>query len=293
MTIKVRMHPDPKRLESLNNGVGQVVKHYGKYLPQFDIEIVSNDSYDLLAAHAGTTRGECDIAHLHGLYWGDNIEAWQVMSNAYIVEACRSAVSITVPSEWVAETFRRDMRIQPYVIPHGIDAELWDYSAPHPKGGYVLWNKNRNTDVCNPEAVSYLADYFDHIQFKTTYANTERGNIMVYGSMPHTVMKPLVENCTVYLSTVKETFGIGVLEAMAAARPVLGWNYGGNRDLVQHCVNGYLAQPGNYDDLANGLDYCLTYAQQLGDNGRELVKQFTWPKAVEMLAECYREALSK
>jgi glycosyltransferase involved in cell wall biosynthesis len=183
------------------------------------------------------------------------------------------------------------MRINPYVIPHGIDAELWNYQANYPKSGYVLWNKNRNTDVCNPEAVVYLADYYPEVQFKTTYTNAERANIETFGSISHRDMKPLVENCTVYLSTVKETFGIGILEAMAAARPVLGWNYGGNCDLVQHGVNGYLAQPNNYDDLANGLDYCLTHAPQLGENSRELVKNFTWPKAVEMVAECYRQAV--
>lgn len=289
--IKIKMHPDPKRLEALNNGVGQVVIHYDKYLPQFGVQITDGKDYDLIAAHAGTTRGQCDIAHLHGLYWGENLEAWQRASNAYIVEACRSAISITVPSEWVAETFRRDMRINPYVIPHGIDYELWDYKARYPKSGYVLWNKNRMTDVCDPIAVDYLSSYFDHVQFKTTFSRNQKDNVSVIGSVPHKVMKPLVEGCTVYLSTVKETFGIGILEAMASARPVLGWNYGGNADIIKHCVTGYLARPGDYDDLAGGLDYCLTYARQLGENGRELVKKYTWPKAVEMVANCYREAL--
>jgi len=285
--MKIKMHPDPSRLETLNNGVAQVVQHYAKYLPEFGIEL-NQDNYDLIAAHAGMTRGECDIAHLHGLYWGDDIEAWQRASNRYIVEACRSAQAITVPSEWVAETFRRDMRINPHVIPHGIDAELWDYSGFYPKGGYVLWNKNRNTDVCDPRALDYLAGYFDHVQFKTTFSNEPHENVKVLGSIPHKVMKPLVESCTVYLSTVKETFGIGILEAMAAARPVLGWNYGGNADIVKHCITGYLATPGDYEDLANGLDYCLRHARVLGENGRELVKAYTWRAAVGLVAGVYR-----
>jgi len=284
--LKIKMHPDPKRLEDENNGVGQVVKHYAKYLPSYDIEF-NNDDYDLIAAHAGITRGECDIAHLHGLYWGDVLEPWQRASNAYIVEACRSAKAITVPSEWVAQTFRRDMKINPHVIPHGIDYELWDTKAPYPKGGYVLWNKNRKSDVCDPKAVTYLADYYDHIQFKTTYINDGRDNITVLGSLPHKAMKPLIEECTVYLSTVKETFGIGILEAMASARPVLGWDYGGNSDIIQHGITGYLAKPNNYDDLANGLDYCLKHARQLGENGREVVKGFGWDKAAEMVADVY------
>lgn len=282
------MHPSPSRLENLNNGVGQVVKHYAKYLPNYDIELV-DEGEDLTAAHAGITRGECDIAHLHGLYWGSEIEQWQRASNAYIVEACRSAKAITVPSDWVAETFRRDMRIEPYVIPHGIDAELWSTDNPYPPGGYVLWNKNRDSDVCSPIAVEYLSRYYDGVSFKSTFG-TPAQNLNILGSMPHNQMKLLVEGCTVYLSTVKETFGIGVLEAMAAARPVLGWAYGGNLDTVKHGVTGYLAKPNDYDDLAAGLDYCLQNARQLGENGREAVKAFTWDKAVEMVAECYERA---
>ena len=288
-TIKVKMFPSPHRLDNLNNGVGQVVYHYAKYVPRFGVEFVKEGDYEIKAAHAGITRGDCDVAHLHGLYWGDDLEHWQRASNAYIVEACRSAKAITVPSEWVAETFQRDMRINPYVIPHGIDYEEWETKEGY--GGYVLWNKNRMTDVCDPSAVNYLAAYFSDLQFKTTFAKEPADNIATIGSVPHEVMKPLVEGCAIYLSTVKETFGIGVLEAMAAGRPVLGWAYGGNADLVKHGETGYLAKPNDYEDLATGLDYCLRHAEVLGDNGRELVKGYSWLRAAEMVAKVYHRVL--
>jgi glycosyltransferase involved in cell wall biosynthesis len=41
-------------------------------------------------------------------------------------------------------------------------------------------------------------------------------------------------NAGVYLSTAKETFGIGILEALACGVPVLGYAHGGILDLVQH-----------------------------------------------------------
>jgi glycosyltransferase involved in cell wall biosynthesis len=95
----------------------------------------------------------------------------------------------------------------------------------------------------------------------------------------------------VYLSTTKETFGIGVLEAMASGVPVLGVAHGGNVDLIQHGINGYLAEPGNIEDLAEGLNYCLQHRDVLGSNGQELVKQWTWDAVCEQVARIYEMAL--
>jgi glycosyltransferase involved in cell wall biosynthesis len=100
-----------------------------------------------------------------------------------------------------------------------------------------------------------------------------------------------VQRAGVYMSSTKETFGLGVLEAMAAGVPVLGWNHGGNAVLVKHGVNGYLAQPGNIDDLANGLAYCLKHRKTLGDNGREMAKAWTWEAACQELVKVFNYAL--
>jgi glycosyltransferase involved in cell wall biosynthesis len=104
-------------------------------------------------------------------------------------------------------------------------------------------------------------------------------------------MKSMVKQAMVYLSSTKETFGIGTLEALASGVPVLGFDHGGNRDLVKHGVNGYLARPLDYDDLAEGLRYCMKHRKVLSDNARESVKGFTWGKACEKLAQVYASVL--
>jgi glycosyltransferase involved in cell wall biosynthesis len=93
------------------------------------------------------------------------------------------------------------------------------------------------------------------------------------------------------LATTKETFGIGILEAMASGVPVLGFRHGGILDLVEHGVSGYLAEPNDYEDLERGLRYCLENREILGDNGRELSREWTWEKAVEKVADLYRDTL--
>jgi glycosyltransferase involved in cell wall biosynthesis len=78
---------------------------------------------------------------------------------------------------------------------------------------------------------------------------------------------------------------------MASGIPVLGFDHGGNRDLVEHGVNGYLAEPGNFDDLAEGLNFCMKNWGVLGANGRELAKKWTWENACEKMIEVWKLAM--
>jgi glycosyltransferase involved in cell wall biosynthesis len=81
------------------------------------------------------------------------------------------------------------------------------------------------------------------------------------------------------------------MEAMAAGKPILGYRTGAIVDLVKHGVNGYLAE--SIDDLYDGLVYCIENTETLGENSRELAKEFSWQRAVEKLAEVYRRAAQK
>jgi hypothetical protein len=295
MTLKVLMTPQLESFGSDESGIRRVVEAYYRYAKEFDIEYLDKGrgDYDLTASHAGAKVGT-DVAICHGLYFTADYEAdkWEWGTNAEVIKSLRQALEITVPSNWVAETFKRDMRLSPHVIGHGIEWDEWQGESE--KLPIVLWNKNRSSDVCNPTPVVVLAKKYPKIKFVTTFVpnNTnEMGNVRVIGLTPHNGMKQLIKSSRVYLATTKETFGIGVLEAMAAGVPILAFAHGGNLDLVQHGVNGYLAQPNNYDDLANGLEYCVAYQDVLGDNGREMAKQWTWRSACEKLRKVYDLAL--
>lgn len=295
MTIRVAMLPHVDNLGG-ESGMNAVIRAYFRYLPDYGIELVPMGSldFDLRVVHAGATGDDCDICTLHGVYWTNDYKASgkEYSTNADIVAALRVAKQVTVPSEWVAETIRRDMRFNPHVIGHGIDADEW---TPREHKEYVLWNKNRNMDVCDPTPMVLLAQEANSVNFVTTFVppayNANLQNIHLIGLQPHDKMKKLVEEAGVYLSTTKETFGIGVLEAMAAAVPVLGVDWGGNSELIQHGVTGYLAQPNNIEDLLAGLRYCMENRPILGSNAREIAKQYTWSLAAEKVANVYRLAM--
>jgi len=302
MTLRSLMLPHLSKIAGEAHGISRVIEAYFKHLPDYDIELVDlgRRDYDIVIAHAGCTGGPCDVAHLHGLYWTADYEPpnWEFIKNADIVASIRQAAAVTVPSRWVAETFQRDMHFTPHVVPHGIEWDEWQHSEPNQ--GYVLWNKNRGDMVCDPQPVIELAVRFPKTQFVTTFtprralvpanvrmANQTPGRRRV---LPPDEMRRAVQRCGVYLATAKETFGIGILEAMASAKPVLGFAHGGILDLVEHGVNGYLAQPNDYEDLATGLSYCLEHADVLGDNGRDMARVWTWQRVAEQVSNIYHGA---
>lgn len=294
--MKVLMVPGKGEEGDRTTGISAVVHKYVEYLEKdHAVEFVNNHKdADLIIGHAGVTREKCDVSVIHGLYWtGDyNASRGEYKANADIVSSVRSAQEITVPSEWVQKVFQRDMHISPTVIYHGIEWEEWQHNKAHVP--YILWNKNRPGDVCSPLAVTRLASMFPQYDFISTFSHGKPPkNMQVVGKIPHDEMRELVQKAGVYLSLVKETFGIGILEAMASGVPILGWNYGGNQVLVQHQVNGYLAEINNYRDLAQGLQYCIDNFRVLGENSRILAKQFPWNTAVDKLYKVMERALEK
>lgn len=293
--MKVKMLPTHTPHTKLTNGIAQVVAAYTRYLPQYGVELTSGDSYDLLVTHAGLQGLPCDVAHLHGLYWTADYDApaWEYATNANIVKALRTARRVSVPSAWVAQTLQRDMHLSPAIIPHGIDWQAWQTDTIFSNTPYVLYNKNRRGDVCDSTPLEYLADRRPDLQFVSTFASHPRPNLLITGVLPHERMKSLVQGAAVYLATTKETFGIGILEAMASGVPVLGYAHGGVCDLVQHGINGYLAQPGNTEELLAGLDYCVQHRHTLGANGRTLARAFTWEAATRQVADLYYAALQR
>ena len=300
--MKILMHPHIDNFDTEESGIRRVVENYFKHLPNYGIELVGpkENHFDAVAIHVAGNQSRLSpapvILHCHGLYWTADYpaDAWQWRTNAWAIDTARAATMITVPSNWVAESFARDMRIMPEVVPHGIDLDEWGDPTDH--AGYVLWNKNRAADVCDPFPVISLARRFSKGSFLTTVlpAGAARpNNVKEIGLQDYQTMRGLVKGALVYLATTKETFGIGILEAMASGVPTLGFNHGGITDLIEHGVTGYLASPGDYDDLANGALYCIEHREVLGDNAREAVKVWTWKKAAEQVAGIYRGAVKK
>lgn len=292
MTLRVHISPTPAEIGD-SNGIGRIVHAQYRDLPRYGVELVGPDEAEVIAVH--TQRGamtRVDVLHCHGLYWdGDpgsgRYSGWHREANARVLDAARRAHLVTVPSDWVAEPFRRDMRIRPTVIGHGVDIADWE---PTPHRGYTLWNKNRDGDVCDPRPAAALARAgYDVV---ATFGPTDERlpHLHLTGVVPHEKMRELVRHAEVYLATTCETFGIGTLEAMAAGVPVLGYAWGSTAELVRHGVDGWLVEPGDEAALLAGLALVRERRDDLGRAARDRAAGYTWDAAMRAYAEVYERA---
>lgn len=294
--MRVLMSPMPEQMVSGESGIHTVIRNYARICGDYGIEI-TRDGFELAAIHAGTFRirdvGVPIVSHLHGMYWtGDFLQVpkWQHFSNHSIVESIRHSEIVTVPSEWVAETIRRDLRLEPEILPHGVEWESWQHDKPN--RGYIMgFTKNRAADVCDPTMSNRLATERRDLHFVQTFGE-KQPNVHITGVVKHDKMKELVQGAAVFIAPVKETFCIAALEAMAAGIPVLTVNRGHAPELVQHGVAGYCYRDNDIEDMMRGLEYCLEHRDVLSKNARELARQYTWEAAVAKLREIYDRALS-
>lgn len=288
--LKVCISPTPDQIKP-DNGVGQVVHAQYRELPTLGIALVDDPAAaDVVACHiVQGSMPRVDVLHCHGLYWDDlphsPYETWHLEANQLIAAAARQAHAVTVPSAWVAEPFRRDMRITPWVIGHGVDLDAWPIGQSK---GYALWNKNRPTDVCDPLPAYQLAQRGANVV--STFAPVGAPpppSLTVVGVQPHDKMRALVRGAEVYLATTRETFGIGTLEALAAGVPILGYRYGGTADIVEHLVSGYLAAPGDDEELWAGYQWLRAHPE-VRQAARERASAYRWRAVCARYAELYQ-----
>jgi glycosyltransferase involved in cell wall biosynthesis len=97
--------------------------------------------------------------------------------------------------------------------------------------------------------------------------------------------------------SLQEAFGKTLIEAMACGTPVVAFNIGGPVDIVNHRENGYLAAPGDADDFAAGLAWCLDAeerAKALASRARMAAEeQFDIAVIAARYRELYRRILAR
>ena len=87
-------------------------------------------------------------------------------------------------------------------------------------------------------------------------------------------LKILYSACDVMVvPSLQENLANTIMEALSCGLPVVGFNIGGNSDMIAHKSNGYLATPFSSDDLSYGIDWVIenTKNNKLSQNARSKV----------------------
>ena len=94
--------------------------------------------------------------------------------------------------------------------------------------------------------------------------------------------------------SLTENLSCAIMESLSCATPVVAFNIGGNGDMVEHKVNGYLAKEKDDADLAEGILWCLENNEdnRLGKAGREKVLQnYTFDAVCRQYKALYESVL--
>lgn len=124
--------------------------------------------------------------------------------------------------------------------------------------------------------------------FKTHYLgslNDDASLVALYNAVDVMIVPSLQEN----LSNT-------IMESLACATPVVGFNIGGNSDMIDHKKNGYLAKPFDTTDLKDGIEWVLNNQNydELCQNAKEKVlKEFDSVVVAKEYVKLYKSILKK
>jgi glycosyltransferase involved in cell wall biosynthesis len=111
-------------------------------------------------------------------------------------------------------------------------------------------------------------------------------------------LKHLYNACDVFvLPSLLEGFGLTILEAMAAGKPVVATNVGGIPEIMKNNIHGKLVEPKNPVQLSKALGFYLKnpkIAKKMGEHNRKYVTEnFSWIKTASETALLYKTLIAK
>jgi glycosyltransferase involved in cell wall biosynthesis len=153
-------------------------------------------------------------------------------------------------------------------------------------GGWELWGDT----ITGPSNLSRR--YGDSVR-EALAGPASRGQVIALGLVPPERI-PAVHRASDVLvvpSVVGEGFGLSIIEAMAAGRPVVGSRIGAIPELVKR-ANGELVPPGDTGELARAMTRLARdpeLRQRMGAQARLVARGFSWHRAAEILDQLYAQ----
>jgi phosphatidylinositol alpha-mannosyltransferase len=127
------------------------------------------------------------------------------------------------------------------------------------------------------------------------YARENRlHDVRFIGYVPEDDLPLYYRTCHVFCapSTGFESFGIILLEAMAAGKPIVASNIDGYRGVLSDGEEGLLVRPEDERRLAEALIRLLrdpSLQERMGRQGQAKAADYSWQKVAQQVLNCYRE----
>jgi phosphatidylinositol alpha-mannosyltransferase len=199
------------------------------------------------------------------------------------------------------------------VVPNGCDVDAFAAAEPAedlPDGRRLLWVGRLDPQKGFPVAVrafDLLARDRPDLWFVVAGDGADRSRIdrlpgglrdrvVMLGAVEHERLPRYVAGSAAYVSPAlgQESFGLVLVEAMAAGVPVVASDIAGYREVVRRDVDGLLVPPRDPVALASAAGPVLDDAalsDRLRAAGRARAEAFSWRNVMPQIEAAYREAL--
>lgn len=208
-------------------------------------------------------------------------------------------IHFTPPSRWLANEAKRSTLLHDFpftVIPYAIDQNAFrpisraeantHLNLPDSGTARLLFGSANVTDA--RKGFKYLADALTLLHQQHPTLNVEilifgKGRSYLFNELPYTVrLLGLLTSeddivaaynaaDAMVVPSLEDNLPNTVIEAMACGTPVVGFRTGGIPEMINHQQNGYLADIGSAQQLADGLAFILKHPNpdELRQNARQ------------------------
>ena len=227
----------------------------------------------------------------------------------------RLSASVAV-SEAAAAFLARAVPGEVEIVPNGVDVERFAHpgtTAPElPGGRRVLWVHRLDPQKGFPVAVRAFARLAAELEDVSLVVagdgrdrdaigllpRLDRDRVVMLGSVAHDRLPGYLAGADVFVAsaTGQESFGISLVEAMAAGVPVVATDIDGYREVVRDGVDGLLVRPGDPNALARALKRVLEepeLAAALRRGGRERAETYSWEAVAPRLEAVFARAAGR
>jgi phosphatidylinositol alpha-mannosyltransferase len=222
----------------------------------------------------------------------------------------RIAVRVAV-SEAAAGFIGRRLGGEFRVVPNGVDVERFGGASPAPglpPGRRLLWVGRLDPQKGFRMAVrafGRLAAELPDLHLIVAGDGRDRdavgslppevrGRVVMLGTVPHELLPPYHAAADAFVAPAlgQESFGMVLVEAMAAGVPVVASDIAGYREVVRDGEDGLLVPPGDPAALAAGVRRVLddpALASRLRATGRARAERYSWDRVTDEIESIYRE----
>lgn len=234
-----------------------------------------------------------------------------------------SGIQLVAVSYWLAEQVRKssltkDLNV--VVIPNAIDISVFSKKGKVEMRKKLSFPLDKKIVLMGAARLDDPIKGFEFLKESLNILSCDRDDILLvlFGAIKND--KPFFDHLTVpYLSlgllnsndqiaqlysaadvtvvpSFYETFGQTIIEAMACGCPAVSFNNSGQTDIIDHKLNGYLANYKDANDLANGIRWVLEYKdrQALSDACVKKVQEnYTEEVVAKQYIDLYQKLLQR